>query len=581
MTVFHSFWPRLTLALMTALLLGQTTPTFAQDKKNPEKKETPKKEASKKTAKKTTKKTTKKASKTPSKKPSTKKTTKKTTKKSAKKSPSKAKSKSSTGPWFSPNGGANDAIAATIDKAKKTVDIAIYSISTDGPIIKALRRAKKRKVVIRMVLHKATSSNLAGAKFFAKLGVKVYGVGPTMHHKFAIIDGKTLLNGSGNWSSAANSKFNEVLMRFKESPTMLKEFQKEFRYLIQKSRKVTSSGKVSDKKDTSNLKIPSRSRGSNVYFTSHNSKESYVAADQIIKAMKGAKKSIYIMVAHFNSDRITKALVKILKAQKKAKKKIVVRVLLDRAEFDDKKSQSKELEKAGADVRYKVYSLGFYFPRAQLMHHKTIIVDDTVLVTGSYNWSDTAEHTNYENVIVLNAKKKNAEQSRIIKAFAKEYDRLWDFNRKHIAAFSKAVLSKKGQKGYRTVVPIHFDRPYWNKVMVMTRKELTPIMAVAAKAGLKGNESQSYLSKNTGKALKAVRGQLCPPPKAKKSKKKTSKKSTKKTPKKPTKKPAKKPAKKTPSKEPKSPAKKSTKKSSPKKAPSKEKDDPKSKKAPL
>lgn len=570
MTVIHTFLPRITLALAAILILGPATPGFAQDKKSPEKKDSVKKDSPKKeTPKKTTKKTAKKASK------------KSSAKKTAKKSPSK--SKSSTGPWFSPNGGANDAIAATIDKAKKTVDIAIYSISTDGPIIKALRRAKKRKVVIRMVLHKATSSNLVAAKFFAKLGVKVYGVGPTMHHKFAIIDGQILLNGSGNWSSAANTKFNEVLMRFKDSPTMTKEFQKEFRYLIQKSRKISSAGKITDKKDTSDLKVPSRSRGSNVYFTSHNSKESYVAADQIIKAMRGAKKSICIMVAHFNSDRITKALVKILKDQKKAKNKIKVRVLLDRAEFDDKKSQATALEKAGADVRYKVYSLGFYFPRAQLMHHKAIIVDETVLVTGSYNWSDTAEHTNYENVMVLNAKKKNSEQSHIVKAFVKEYDRLWDFNRQYISAFSKAVLSKKGQKGYRTVVPIHFDRPYWDKVMVMTRKELTPIMAVAAKAGLKGNESQSYLSKNTGKPLQAVRGQLCPAPKTKKkSTKKASKKTTKKDPKKTTKKSSKKDteaeAKKAPSKETKKTSKKTTKKAPAKKETGKAKEDSKDKK---
>lgn len=537
------------LTVAALFLLGQAPFCFAQEKKAPAKDE--KKDSGKESPKKS--KTTKK---------STKKTSKKTTKKSSEKAPKKtskkksSKSGSSTGPWFSPHGGANDAIAATIDKAKDSVDIAIYSISTEGSIVKALRRAKARKVKIRMVLHKATSSNMDAAKLFAKMGIKVYGVGPTMHHKFAIIDGKILLNGSGNWSTAANTKFNEVLMRFKSSPTMTKEFQKEFGYMLKKSRSVSAAGKIGEKKE-GEVKLPGRSRGSNVYFTSHNSKESYVAADQIIKAMKGAKKSISIMVAHFNSDRITKALVKILKAQKKAKKKIKVRVLLDRAEFDDKKSQSLALEKAGADVRYKVYSLGFYFPRAQLMHHKTIIVDDEVLVTGSYNWSDTAEHNNYENVIVLNAKKKNAEQSRMVKAFVKEYDRLWEYNREHVPAFSKAILSKKGQRGYRTVVPIHFDRPYWNKVMVMTRAELSPIMEVALKAGLKGNESQSYLSKNTGKPLQYARGQLVPPKKPKKS---SSKKSSKKSSSKKTKKSTKSPAKKTTKKEVKKDAKKEVKK---------------------
>lgn len=471
--------------------------------------------------KKSSKKSTKKSSSKSSKKSSSKKTPKKSTKKSSSKKSSRKKSGKPV--YFSPYGGASQAIAGAIDDAKKSIDIAIYSISTEGRIVKALRAALKRKVRIRMVLHKGTTTNLETAKTFAKMGIKVYAVGKTMHHKFAVIDGKTLLNGSGNWSLAADTKFNEALIPFYSAPSLTRSFKREFRLLLGRARSIDAKGKIGDKPDEYAEPIKSKRQGG-VYFSSHNEKGSYVIADQIIKAARGAKKSIKIMVAHFNSDRITKALVAIAKKQKKKAKKnrVEIQVLLDRAEYDDPKSQSLVLEKAGMDVRYKVYSMGFYFPRAQLMHHKTIIVDDSLMVTGSYNWSDTAEHGNYENVLVIDSKQ-SKERKAIVAAFVKEYSRLWTLNRKYIDDFKDAVLSKKGQKGYKTAIPIHFDRPYWNKVMTMNRKELKPIMAVYEKAGLKGKESEDYLSKSTKKALRYVRGKLVG------SSKKTTKKPAKKS----------------------------------------------------
>ncbi len=35
------------------------------------------------------------------------------------------------------------------------------------------------------------------------------------------------------------------------------------------------------------------------------------------------------------------------------------------------------------------------------MHHKFAIFDGKVLITGSYNWTDSAECFNYENVLIL------------------------------------------------------------------------------------------------------------------------------------------------------------------------------------
>ncbi|UTW66470.1 DUF1669 domain-containing protein [bacterium SCSIO 12643] len=52
------------------------------------------------------------------------------------------------------------------------------------------------------------------------------------------------------------------------------------------------------------------------------------------------------------------------------------------------------------------------------MHHKFCIIDNEHVITGSYNWTKSAEDRNYENIII------NTELN-IIKAFENEFNELW------------------------------------------------------------------------------------------------------------------------------------------------------------
>jgi phosphatidylserine/phosphatidylglycerophosphate/cardiolipin synthase-like enzyme len=51
------------------------------------------------------------------------------------------------------------------------------------------------------------------------------------------------------------------------------------------------------------------------------------------------------------------------------------------------------------------------------MHHKVIVIDGAVVVTGSYNFSKNANTVNDENCIIIH-------DSGIAKEFIKEYERL-------------------------------------------------------------------------------------------------------------------------------------------------------------
>ena len=53
-----------------------------------------------------------------------------------------------------------------------------------------------------------------------------------------------------------------------------------------------------------------------------------------------------------------------------------------------------------------------------LMHNKFVIIDQKILMTGSYNWTIRATKTNQENVVIL-------DDPYLVSTFTKEFNRLW------------------------------------------------------------------------------------------------------------------------------------------------------------
>jgi phosphatidylserine/phosphatidylglycerophosphate/cardiolipin synthase-like enzyme len=116
--------------------------------------------------------------------------------------------------YFSPNGGAQDAVTAQIAKAQRSIDIAMYSF-TSREIAQALVEAKKRQVKVRVVLDNAQiKEQFSKSRYLIGKGINVkFRLGPgLMHNKFAVIDGRVLLTGSFNWTASADKKNAENLL---------------------------------------------------------------------------------------------------------------------------------------------------------------------------------------------------------------------------------------------------------------------------------------------------------------------------------------------------------------------------------
>jgi phosphatidylserine/phosphatidylglycerophosphate/cardiolipin synthase-like enzyme len=107
----------------------------------------------------------------------------------------------------------------------------------------------------------------------------------------------------------------------------------------------------------------------------------------IQKYFDNAQKTIYVAIYSFTLDNLADSLVK-------AKLRgVIVQVVFDKVQVNIQGSQYDFLIGNGVQVRID--------RTVSLMHDKMAIIDSSIVVTGSYNWSNNAENSNRENLIVI------------------------------------------------------------------------------------------------------------------------------------------------------------------------------------
>lgn len=109
--------------------------------------------------------------------------------------------------------------------------------------------------------------------------------------------------------------------------------------------------------------------------------------EAIVKELQKARKEILVQAYSFTADPLTFALVE-------AKKRGVdVVVLLDRSNETDRYSDLRIFLDQGLDPLIDA--------EHAIAHNKIILVDQKVIITGSYNFTNQAEGDNAENVVII------------------------------------------------------------------------------------------------------------------------------------------------------------------------------------
>ncbi len=116
--------------------------------------------------------------------------------------------------YFSPNGGATDAVVSALEHATNAVRVQAYSF-TSAPIAKALVDAHRRNVDVRVILDKSQrTEKYSEADFLAHNAIPTWidAEHAIAHNKIMIIDGYLVLTGSFNFTKAAEEHNAENLL---------------------------------------------------------------------------------------------------------------------------------------------------------------------------------------------------------------------------------------------------------------------------------------------------------------------------------------------------------------------------------
>jgi mitochondrial cardiolipin hydrolase len=130
---------------------------------------------------------------------------------------------------FSPGDGCLTTILGELSRARRTADICVFTI-TDDRIAHAVLEAHARKVQVRVITD--NDKQYDGGSDVDRLrragiAVKVDETEHHMHHKFAVLDGTSLLNGSYNWTRSAGA-FNEENLVVTSEPGLVQTFSHHF-----------------------------------------------------------------------------------------------------------------------------------------------------------------------------------------------------------------------------------------------------------------------------------------------------------------------------------------------------------------
>jgi phosphatidylserine/phosphatidylglycerophosphate/cardiolipin synthase-like enzyme len=291
-------------------------------------------------------------------------------------------------------GGPDEALVEAMDQAQHSIDLAAYDLDLEQ-IAAALKRAHARGVRVQIVME---SDNILEpiVQDLEEAGIPVLGDRreALMHHKFAVIDELQVWTGSMNFTEngAYRNSNNIIALR---SQQVAADYHREFEEMF-----IDDQFGAMSNEDTPNPRVALEGSEVEVYFSPDDGVE-----EELTILISQASNSIQFMAFSFTSDPISASLLEA------AQRGIAVRGIMESSQARGLGSEYGVLREAGLDVRLD--------QAAGNMHHKVLIIDEQIVVTGSYNFSKSAEERNDENVLVIH----NASIARL---YLDEFERIFE-----------------------------------------------------------------------------------------------------------------------------------------------------------
>lgn len=296
----------------------------------------------------------------------------------------------------SPTGGIPDKVIATLAKAKHTIDLAMYEFDLTA-LSDALLDAAARGVTVRVVTDTDSHDEDGIAALRAEdIPIVEDDRGAIMHDKFVVIDGAAVWTGSMNFTRNDAYRNNNSFM-YIQSSRLAQNYTREFDEMFEREEFGPTSTA-----DTPNPVVTLDGTRVENYFSPDDGVAAHIEAE-----LQAAQDSIYFMAFSFTRADFAQTLLD------QAKAGLTVQGVFETRQIA-----------AGGDQAWLMLTKGGLKNQVRQdgnpynLHSKVFIIDQSIVVMGSYNFSNNAEDSNDENVLIIH----NAD---IAAAYFAEWQRVW------------------------------------------------------------------------------------------------------------------------------------------------------------
>jgi phosphatidylserine/phosphatidylglycerophosphate/cardiolipin synthase-like enzyme len=137
-----------------------------------------------------------------------------------------------------------------------------------------------------------------------------------------------------------------------------------------------------------------------------------------VQSLGEANKRVLVQAYSFTSDPITDALIKA------SQRGVAVQVIMDKSQRTAQGTSANELMASGVPVRIDAAHA--------IAHNKVMVIDGQTVITGSFNFTQSAEERNAENLLVIRNR-----------ALADRYERNWQAHQAHAVPYKAGAPSER------------------------------------------------------------------------------------------------------------------------------------------
>ncbi|MCP4643035.1 MAG: DUF1669 domain-containing protein [bacterium] len=290
-------------------------------------------------------------------------------------------------PW-----GIDDRLIAFLEGAEKSIYCAFYELQL--PAVADILVAKHEAGLKVGIVTDSEYQIRDAIQACIRAGIPVVfdDRSPFMHNKFCVVDGARVWTGSTNITENGMYRNNNNVVLV-ESSALAQDYLAEFQEMY-------SNGRFGGRSPR-NTQYPELRVGSvtiECYFAPEDKAER-----EIVEEIEDAGQSIDFMAFSFTSEPIAEAMAE------RMEEDVRVRGLFEKRGAGSSYSRDDYLRDRGAEVHMD--------SNKYTMHHKVIVLDRETVVTGSYNFSKSAEKKNDENVLIIH-------DPEIAERFTQEFEQL-------------------------------------------------------------------------------------------------------------------------------------------------------------